>query len=364
MKATSTHLGWVNLQRLPAGLLTVAKIIVADENQGRRNLLANTLERAGYEVTRAGTLRQAEGTALATMPEVVLIDGDWASGDAIDSSQRLMADPEFAFKCRIVLLSRTSGQDYMIQAARAGINEVIIKPVDMPKLMGQLEKHCKKKFVPPPADVEISGGGGSFDVSMVMGGGDWALPMLKGLIGPEKINANFITEILQQLRSEGIEVDTNIDPNLMANILRVALNRLVVESEFVENQSSGESSIIPGILPGQKSRLISDAPKSMEEVLENQAQKIAEEVEETMTGILEELPEKVALLEENDKIGLDPELVEYIRLTSDMVNELMWDLGKPGNVTDLTLMTRIEDAAMFLGDVLTSLPEKLEDEEE
>jgi hypothetical protein len=47
-----------------------------------------------------------------------------------------------------------------------------------------------------------------------------------------------------------------------------------------------------------------------------------------------------------------------------MVNELMWDLGKPGNVTDLTLMTRIEDAAMFLGDLLTSLPEKVEDEEE
>ena len=343
----------------------MAKIIVADENQGRRNLLANTLERAGYDVTRAGTLRQAEGTALATMPEVVLIDGDWDSGDAIDSSQRMMADPEFAFKCRIVLLSRTSGQDYMIQAARAGINEVIIKPVDMPKLMGQLEKHCKKQFVPPPADVETSGsGGGSFDVSMVMGDSQWALPMLKGLIGPEKINADFINEILLQLKSEGFELDTGIDPNLMANVLRVALNRLVEESGSGQSQPTGEVGSAPAILPGQKGRLISEAPKSMEEILENQAQKIADEVEETMDEILEELPQKVSLLEDNDKIGLDPELVEYIRLTSDMVNELMWDLGKPGNVTDITLMTRIEDAAMFLGDVLTSLPEKLEDEEE
>ena len=54
----------------------MAQIIVADENEGRRNLLANTLERAGYSVTRAGTLRQAEGTALATMPDVMLFDGD------------------------------------------------------------------------------------------------------------------------------------------------------------------------------------------------------------------------------------------------------------------------------------------------
>ena len=92
------------------GVKIVAKVIVADENEGRRTLLANTLEREGFDITRAGTLRQAEGTALAIMPEIVLLDGDWKSGDAIDASQRLMSDPEFAFKCRIVILSRTSGQ--------------------------------------------------------------------------------------------------------------------------------------------------------------------------------------------------------------------------------------------------------------
>ena len=102
------------------------KLIVADENEGRRNLLAGTLERAGYDITRAGTLRQAEGTALATMPEIVLIDGEWNTGDAIDASQRLMSDPEFAFKCRIVILSRVSSEEYLISAARAGVNEVII----------------------------------------------------------------------------------------------------------------------------------------------------------------------------------------------------------------------------------------------
>ena len=52
----------------------MGKVIVADENQGRRTLLASTLEREGFDVTRAGTLRQAEGTALAVMPEVVLLE--------------------------------------------------------------------------------------------------------------------------------------------------------------------------------------------------------------------------------------------------------------------------------------------------
>ena len=43
--------------------VTMGKVIVADENQVR-TLLASTLEREGFDVTRAGTLRQAEGTAL------------------------------------------------------------------------------------------------------------------------------------------------------------------------------------------------------------------------------------------------------------------------------------------------------------
>ena len=174
------------------------KLIVADENEGRRNLLANTLERSGYDVTRAGTLRQAEGTALATMPEVVLLDAEWGSGDAIDASQRLMGDPEFAFKCRIVMLSRNTDQDYLKAAARAGVSEVISKPVDMNRLISQLEKHSKKQFVPPPAEVsEITGkgGAGSFDVSMVMSDGKWALPMIKGLVTPEKINIEFVNEL-------------------------------------------------------------------------------------------------------------------------------------------------------------------------
>ena len=37
----------------------MASIIIADENEGRRNLLANTFEREGYEVTRLSTLSQA-----------------------------------------------------------------------------------------------------------------------------------------------------------------------------------------------------------------------------------------------------------------------------------------------------------------
>lgn len=341
----------------------MAKVIVADENQGRRTLLASTLEREGFDVTRAGTLRQAEGTALAVMPEIVLLEGDWSSGDAIDASQRLMGDPEFAFKCRIVMLSRSNSSEFLLTAAKAGVHEVIAKPVDMSKLIEQLWKHARKQFVPPPADVEVGGSGGSFDVGMMAGGGGWALPMLKGLVGPDRINESFINEILTQMGEDGMEVDTGLEATDLSNILRIALNRLVQDGE------GGQAGAGPSFEELKKKKALgdlSDQSKSvttggMESILETQAENIASEIEAIMDDILDETPEKVAILPHDGLERIDPQVLNMTRLTTEMVHELMWDLGRPGAVSDTTLMTRIEDATEMLGDVLSSLPESEEE---
>lgn len=360
---------------LTQGGLILAKVIVADENEGRRTLLANTLEREGFDITRAGTLRQAEGTALATMPEVVLIDGEWKAGDAIDAAQRLMSDPEFAFKCRIVVLSRNSGQEYMVSAAKAGIAEVIAKPIDMNILIQQLKKHARKQFVPPPADVEgPSSGGGSFDVAMLMGDSTWALPMLKGLVGPEKINPGFIDEILVQMDEEGIEVQDMFDPSTMAAMLRIALNNLVQSvdpNSLPSNQEQDDgmqsnqatSTTLNEITKSEtlgsgnaRSSKLKGGMTTMEEILEQQAESLELEVAEVMDEVLNEKPDLVALRPEEELFGVDPEVLKMTRLTNELVYELMWNLGRPGNVEDITLITQIEDVTQMLSDVLDSFP--------
>ena len=40
------------------------------------------------------------------------------------------------------------------------------------------------------------------------------------------------------------------------------------------------------------------------------------------------------------------------RLTNELVNDLMWNLGRPGAVNDLTLITQIEDITEMVGGVL------------
>ena len=349
------------------------KVIVADENEGRRSLLANTLEREGFEITRAGTLRQAEGTALAIMPEVVLIDSEWKNGDAIDASQRLMSDPEFAFKCRIVILSRNTGKEYLVSAAQAGVAEVMGKPIDMSALIEQLHRHTRKQFVPPPAEVNTgSGTGGTFDVSMTMGDSKWALPMLKGLVGPEKIDSGFIDEILGQMGEEGLEVNEELDPSVMSAMLRLALNKLVGESEGQESEPAQGSqgptfsdlkrSESLGKGKGALASMKQGFKSSMEEILEAQAQGLADDVEASMDGILDETPDLITIYHESTMTPIDPEVLKLTRLTTEFVSDLMWNLGRPGAVSDLTLMTQVEDAAQMLQDVLASLPEAEEEE--
>ena len=361
----------------------MAKVIVADENEGRRNLLANSLEREGFDVTRASTLRQAEGTALATMPEVVLMEGEWNTGDVIDASQRLMSDPEFAFKCRIVVLSRSITDDYLMSAAKAGIAEVMLKPIDMPSLIEQIVKHTRKQFVPPPADIDSGGGGGgTFDVGMMMGDGKWALPMLKGLVSPEKINTDFINEIMQQLGEEGIEVDEEVDLSMMSSMLRIALNRLVGEAsemspeELNDVESSDENQKDKSSVPsfkqmskgnktlggGAKPSSSLNAGSTMETILQNQADDIGDEILDIMDSILDEEPDLIAIYEDDSMARIDPQVLKMTRLTTEIVHELMWSLGRPGAISDLTLMTQVEDAAKLTKEVLDSLPE-LEEEE-
>ncbi len=362
----------------------MAKVIVADENEGRRSLLANTLEREGFDITRAATLRQAEGTALVIMPEVVLIDGEWKNGDAIDAAQRLMGDPEFAFKCRIVILARNVSQEYRVSAAQSGVAEVISKPVDMKVLIDQLHKHTRKQFVPPPADVATGqSGGGSFDVSMTMGDSTWALPMLKGLVGPEKINTNFIDEILSQMNEEGLEVKTELDSSAMSSMLRLALNKLVEQAsadgelippnQFSEGDGAQQQTHSGPSSPSQAKRgapLGGNAASEMKQgistsmggILEAQAQGLADEVEGMMDSILDEQPDLIALHSFETMVPIDPQVLELTRLTTEVVSDLMWNLGRPGAVSDLTLITQIEDAAQMLSDVLAALPEAEEEE--
>lgn len=369
----------------------MASIIIADENEGRRNLLANTFEREGYDVTRLGTLSQTEATAGAVAPDVLLLEGDWSQGSALDVCQSLSGVARFRSSTRTVLLSRTTAPDFLASAAASGVAEVIGKPVDMNQLIGQIGRHAAKQFVPPPAELSapqagVFGGGQSFNVGMTMNDSQWALPMLRRLVEAGNIDEEFVASIREQMDEEEREEEAGLSAEAMATMVRLALNRLVASEPLptgptvgneaegpqeAAEQAEGDSSapsfndLNRGATLGEGATPTlpaSGSGSSMEDILEKQAADIARQVESEMDDILSEEPDFVALLEEQAQVGIDPETLALSRLTAEVLHELMEALKRPGALSDLTLLTQVEDASTLAADMLDALPASDEEE--
>ena len=366
----------------------MASIIIADENEGRRNLLANTFEREGYEVTRLSTLAQTTATASAVLPDVLLLEGEWSQGSALDVCQSLVGQPRFRSATRIVILSRTTAPDFLSSAALAGVAEVIGKPVDMNQLIGQIGRHAAKQFVPPPADVSAGTGGGGlggqrFDVGMTMNDSQWALPMLRRLVEAGNIDEDFVASIRGEMDEGELPDDEGgLSAEAMTTMVRLALNRLVgtegpptAEANEVAEQTGEKEVASPSNVPSFKDLnkgatlgegAASSLPKSggnssMEDILERQAEDIARQVEADMDSILSEEPDYISLLDENEQVGIDPETLALTRLTAEVLQELMDALQRPGALSDLTLLTRVEDASTLAADMLDALPAQEEE---
>lgn len=316
----------------------MASVIVADENEGRRNLLAGSIEREGYDVTRTATLRQCEGTALATMPDVVLINSDWKSGDAVDTASKLTSDPEFDLKCRVVIMSGDSGSEYLMSAAQAGVAEVLAKPVDMSKLLTQLTKHANKLFVPPPADVNKDSQGGYFDIQVTAGDPSWSLPILEQLLGEDSLDDDFVSEIMTKVEGQ-LDGFEDLNSDTLKTILRTTFDALILDA--TEEHGDGEES-------QRMSRL--------EEALDRQAEHLEEVLEAALDPVLDEQPEKVALLtEETGLIPTDPDALNMTVRTLEIIHELLWEIGIPGRLADSTLTHRVEDAVVLAQDAKEAL---------
>ena len=210
----------------------MASLIIADENEGRRNLLAGTLEREGFNVTRTSTLRQTEGTALGTMPDVLVLDAEWRSADALDSAQRLMADPEFSFKSRIVLLSRdTETCLFLLQKQITKF----LATIEYESTNHPTKKHAKKEFVPPPADVAYHHPR-VFRCEPFTSRPHMAMPMLQNMLNPEVINPQFVEDILAKLVEDEVEIE-GVDSSNLGTLLKTVFGQLL-ESQIDDEEET------------------------------------------------------------------------------------------------------------------------------
>ena len=115
------------------------RIMTVDDSPSLRQMVALTLETAGYEVVEAADGREALSKLMGREFHLFLTDLNMPGMDGIELTRRLRSMPEYKF-VPIVLLTTESQQEKKILGKAAGATGWIVKPFQPQDLLATIKK--------------------------------------------------------------------------------------------------------------------------------------------------------------------------------------------------------------------------------
>ncbi|MCE8051401.1 response regulator [Halomonas daqingensis] len=124
-----------------------ARILVVDDNTINRRLLRELLQRPGLELAEAASGEEALALAEGEAFHLVLMDIRMPGMDGIEATQALRRMGGHWARCPIIAVTAHAHDSERTRLQAAGMQEVLIKPVDSNRLETILQRHLG--FVPP-----------------------------------------------------------------------------------------------------------------------------------------------------------------------------------------------------------------------
>ena len=114
------------------------KVLLVEDNEMNRDMLARRLTKRGYQVAVA--VDGAEGVAMARAsgPDLVLMDMSLPVLHGWDATRELKADPATQAIPVIALTAHAMAGDRE-KALEAGCDEFETKPIELPRLLAKME---------------------------------------------------------------------------------------------------------------------------------------------------------------------------------------------------------------------------------
>lgn len=128
-------------------------VVVVEDDDFIRDILATTLETEGYEVYTAPSAARAFGILEATTPDLVLLDLALPDEDGLTICRKLRGMQSLE-TLPVVFISAMSQPMYVQAAARAGGNAFIRKPFDIDNVLATVASFIAPK---PSCLVEAAG---------------------------------------------------------------------------------------------------------------------------------------------------------------------------------------------------------------
>ena len=132
----------------------MAKILLVDDSEANRDMLARRLQRKGHEVLVAGDGRQAIAMTKSEMPDLVLMDLNLPGLDGWSATRQLKGTPETRAIPVIALTAHAMSEDRH-KALQAGCDDYQIKPVDFRHLLSRIDALSpSKRTETPPESIQ------------------------------------------------------------------------------------------------------------------------------------------------------------------------------------------------------------------
>jgi CheY-like chemotaxis protein len=117
----------------------MAKILIVDDDQDIRRLLAIRLKAKGHEPVFAGDAISAINQARKEQPELILLDLMMPAGDGYLVMERMKAMPALE-GIPVIVLSALDPKTQESKLADSGVEAFFQKPFDHDELMGAIER--------------------------------------------------------------------------------------------------------------------------------------------------------------------------------------------------------------------------------
>jgi len=118
----------------------MAKILLVEDNEMNRDVLARLLQKRGFTVIFAEDGEAAVTTALQEHPDLILMDISLPKMDGYEATQRLRQDPSMKEVTIIALTAHAMTSDRQ-RAIEAGCTDYETKPVEFARLLSKIELH-------------------------------------------------------------------------------------------------------------------------------------------------------------------------------------------------------------------------------
>src|SRR5262245_27110962 len=120
------------------------RILIADDNEDNRDILANQLATQDYELLQVADGEEAVAAARSQLPDLILLDIMMPKLDGVEVCRRLKGDANLPFMPIILVTVKSDTKDVIV-GLEAGAVEYLTKPVDQMAVVARVKSVLRIK---------------------------------------------------------------------------------------------------------------------------------------------------------------------------------------------------------------------------